>query len=125
MTTKAKQEAPADEPIRDVSAPEGLQWETIAEESATTVIFDKVGDEFVGRYVGVEHIVPEKDEPFDRFTFRAKDGQLYAINQSYKLAEALTEVKPDTWVRIKYVKDIPTKRALNPMKDFVIDVAKK
>jgi len=108
----------------DVSAPEGLQWDTIADESALTVIFDEIGDVFVGRYVGVEHIVPTNDEPFDRFTFRGKDEQLYAVNQSYKLADALENCKPGTWVRITYVKDIPTKRALNPMKDFKVDVAR-
>lgn len=126
MTPKTKaNEAIADESTRDVSAPDGLQWSTIAEESATTVIFDTVGDAFVGRYIGIEHIEPDngKDEPFDRFTFRAKDRELYAVNQSYKLADALKDVDPGTWVRITYVKDISTKRGLNPMKDFVIDVA--
>lgn len=130
MTAKAKQEAAqesynATQNEPDVSAPEGLEWKTIAEEGALTVVFDKIGDQFVGRYVGVEHIEPDngKDEAFDRFTFRAKDKNLYAVNQSYKLADALEDVAPGTWVRITYVKDIPTKRALNPMKDFVVDVA--
>lgn len=125
MTAKAKQD-PANEPIRDVSAPADVEFETIVGESATTVIFDTVGESFTGRYVGEEHIDPDngKDEAFDRFTFRAKDGELYAITKSYKIADALEDVKPDTWVRITYVKDIPTKRGLNPMKDLKVEVAK-
>lgn len=108
-------------------APDEWEFETLVEESPTMVIFDTVGDVFVGQYVGIEHIDPDngKDEPFDRFNFRARDGELYALNSSYQLVDALKKVDPGTWVRVTYIKDIPTKRGLNPMKDFRIDVRKQ
>lgn len=104
----------------------GWEWDTIAEESAITVVFDTIGDEFVGQYAGEEHIDPAngKDEPFDRYTFRDGKGVLFALNQSYKLLEAMKEVQPGQWVRITYVKDIPTGRNLQPMKDFRVQVKK-
>lgn len=111
----------------DVStAPDDWEFETLVEESPTMVIFDTIGDVFIGQYIGIEHIDPAngKDEPFDRFTFRGRDGELYAVNQSYKLQTALEDVDKGTWIRITYTKDIPTSRNLQPMKDFRIDVRK-
>lgn len=111
----------------DVSAPDEWEFETLVDESPTMIIFDTIGDQFVGQYVEKQHIDPDngKDEPFDRFNFRARDGGLYGVNSSYQLVEALEKIEPHTWVRITYVKDIPTKRGLNPMKDFKIDVRTK
>jgi len=120
-----------DEPIRDVSADPTWEWKTVADESPTTVIFDTIGEAFVGQYKGSEHIVTGKidektgkPEEFDRFLFRARDSQPYAINKSYKLDAAMEDVEIDAWVRITYVKDIPTNRNLNPLKDFKVDVRK-
>ena len=115
----------------DVSTtPEGWEWETVVDESPTLVIFDTVGDVFIGQYKGEEHIdqpVNEKgeDQSFDRYIFRGTDGQPYAINKSYKLAEAMSKVDTEDWCRITYVKDIPTNRKLNPLKDFRVDVRRK
>lgn len=115
----------------DVStSPEGWEWDTVAEESATTVIFDEIGDVFIGQYIGEEHIEQEpdkdgKDQSFDRYVFRGRDGSRYAVNKSYKLNEAMETVGTDQWVRITYVADITTKRGLNPMKDFRVDVRRK
>lgn len=111
------------------TAPDEWEFETVVEESPTMVVFDTIGDVFIGQYVGTEHIDPNngKDEPFDRYNFRGRDGELYAVNKSYKLAQAMEDkdIQPETWVRITYIKDIPTDRKLNPMKDFRIDVRTK
>jgi len=124
MTGKAKKEI---EETPDVTTvPEDWEFETIVDESATVVIFDTVGDQFVGQYKGTEHIDPgtEDQEAFDRFLFVGRDSNLYALPMSYKLNTAMEDVKPDQWVRITYVKDIPTGRKLNPMKDFKVEVRK-
>lgn len=110
------------------TAPDDWEWATVAEESAIGVIFEEIGDVFVGQFEGRETITPEKksedDEPFDRFVFRARDGKRYALNVSYKLDEAMKAVETGQWVRITYMADIPTGRKLNPMKDFRVDVRK-
>jgi hypothetical protein len=100
------------------------EWDTVEEASPTLVLFDTVGDVFIGQYKGIETITPEKteDEPFDRFIFTDRNGNRYAINVSFKLEKAMSKVTIDQWTRITYVGDIPTGRKLNPMKDFKVDV---
>lgn len=113
------------------TAPDDWEFETVAEESATTVILEDEGDQFIGQYVGQDKIEFEaidqetkevKTETFERFVFRARDNRLYAMNKSYKLDEAMSKVQPEQWVRITLVKNIETKRGLNPMKDFRVEV---
>jgi hypothetical protein len=123
MPGKVKQS----EETPDVSTvPGDWEFETVAEESATVIIFDTVGDQFVGQYQGIEHIDPgtEDQEAFDRFLFRGRDGKMYAVPQSFKLRNAMEDIDQNKWVRITYVKDIPTGRKLQPMKDFVVEVKK-
>jgi hypothetical protein len=119
------------EPETDVSlvstAPDEWEWETRVEESPTKVIFDEVGDVFVGLYVGPLHIEREpdkegRDQSFTLYTFRGRDQVLYAINESYQIEEAMKSVDAGVWVRITYMKDIDTARGQNPMKDFRVDV---
>lgn len=109
--------------------PEGWEWDTVAEGSAAVVIFEDKGDQFVGQFLGSQHIEREpnakgEDQSFDRFLFRGRDGERYAINKSYALEEAMEDVNDGQWVRITYIKDIPTARNQNPMKDFRVDVRK-
>lgn len=99
-------------------------WETVAEESATVVLFETPGDQFIGTYVGEDHIEPENGEPFDRFVFHDRTGAPVALNKSYKLEEAMKAVEPGDLVRVTYMKDIPTRRGQNPLKDYKVEVAR-
>lgn len=119
---------PAETDVNVSYSPEDWEWETVAEESPTRVVFDTLGDTFVGQYVGDQHIEQEpdedgKDQSFDLFLFRGRDSELYAVNHSYKLIEAMEKVTEGDWVRIVFVKEIPSKRG-NPLKDFRVDVKK-
>lgn len=110
-------------------APADWQWETVHDGTATVVIFDNPGDEFVGQYVGTEHVDQEpnakgEDQSFDRFIFLGRDKERYAINKSYALAEALTKVNVGDWCRILHTKSVKTGRNLNDMKDFKVFVKK-
>ena len=126
QSAEIQEDATVEETPNFLQGYDDVEWETIAEEAAIGVVFDEVGDVFIGAFIGIEHISPEKDgqEPFDRYLFRAKDGKLYAIPQSYKLIEAMDKVQPGQVTRIEYVKDIPTGRKQNPMKDFTVKVAR-
>jgi hypothetical protein len=111
-------------------------WTTIQEESPSVLLFETLGDTFIGRYIGVEEVKPEgldsegkPKEEFSRYTFRAEgngeaipDGTLVAINSSWRMNSAMEKVQPGDLTRIQYVKDIPTGRKLNPLKDFRVDV---
>lgn len=126
----AKSETPEFENGADVTtAPTDWEWETVAEGSATVVIFEKVGDEFIGQYTAEEHIEREpnakgEDQSFDRFILIGRDGERYALNKSYALEEAMRKVQIGQWCRILYFKEIPTARGQNPMKDFKVSVRK-
>lgn len=104
-------------------APDDWEFETVIEESPTHVIFDEVGDVFVGQFVDRVTITPDnKDiEPFDLFRFRGRDGELYAVNTSSKLDKGMDKVKPDSWVRITLIKTIPSRKG-NDFKDFRVEV---
>jgi hypothetical protein len=103
-------------------------WTTVSQEAGTRIVFDTIGDVFVGVYEGTRHIVPEdttKDE-FDQQMFRGAgpddEGVLYCTNGGYSIRAGLAKVEPGTLVRLTYVSDLPAKPGKNPMKDFRIDV---
>ena len=114
----------------DVSySPEGWEWETVEEGAPTKILFDTIGDSFVGQYIDDEHVDREptangEDMSFVLFIFRGRDGDRYAINKSFALEEAMKKVDRGAWCRITYIKDIPTARKQNDMKDFRVDVRK-
>jgi len=104
------------------AAPDDWEFETIIEESPTGVVFDTVGDVFIGRYVDRVTITPDSGkDPFDLFRFRGRDGELYAVNPSGKLDTGMAAVKTDQWVRITLIKLIPSNKG-NDFKDFRVEV---
>lgn len=112
------------------TAPDDWEFNTIVEESPTGVIFDTVGDVFIGQFldrVTIEHDVPvSKEHPegkseFDLFRFRGRDGVLYAVNPSGKLDRGMGAVKSGDWVRITLIKFIPSAKG-NDFKDFRVEV---
>lgn len=101
------------------------EWETIEREAPTQVVFDTIGDEFIGRYIGSQNIeLPDSDgDTFRQDTFEGGDGEIYAINPGFQLREVLDRVQPGNWVRITYKKDVDTGQP-SPMKSFQVDVRK-
>jgi len=105
------------------SAPDDWEFETIIEESPTHVVFDSVGDVFIGQFVDRVTIVPETagKDPFDLFRFRGRDGELYAVNPSGKLDKGMEAVKAGEWVRLTLIRFIPSTKG-NDFKDFRVEV---
>lgn len=109
------------------TAPDDWEFKTVIEESPTGVVFDTVGDVFIGQFVDRITITPDKPEkgeakdPFDLFRFRGRDGELYAINPSGKLDRGMSVVNAGDWVRITLIKLIPSSKG-NDFKDFRVEV---
>src|SRR5690348_1016164 len=97
------------------------EWDDVASETPTRVLFDTIDDELIGTYEGILHVEPQDgSEPFDLLTFRGTDGDLYSCS-GYKLMQAFADIKIGSMCRIIYVKDVPTGKG-NPMKDFKVQV---
>lgn len=126
------EDAPADvveETTPDVStSPEGWEWETVHDESPTIVLFDQVGETFVGQEAGKKYVeMPPgdkgEDESFHIYLFRGRDGELYGMYESYAMTEGMKAVPSGAWVRITFVSEIPVKKG-QPMKNLRFDVRK-
>ena len=105
--------------------PDEWEYETVSTDFPNRVVFDRIGDEFIGLYKGTEKVSPSNpdDKPFRMYNFEGRDGQPYAVSDYTRLRKAMESVRPGKWVRIRYVADIPTSQD-NPMMDFVVDVRK-
>lgn len=105
------------------------EWDTVKEAAPSKMIFDTIGDVFIGQYLGIEHVALElnakgEDPSFDQYIFRGRDGERYSIAQSFDLQKAMNDVEESKWVRLEYVKDVATGTGKNDMKSFKVSVRK-
>ena len=112
------------------TAPDDWEFETVAEAAPTRVLFDQIGDVFIGKYMGREFVKIDepssdgKDQSFYLHLFKGYDGDTYSVNNSYDLDEKMEDVEQGTWVRLTYKRDVKTSRGLNAMKSFQVDKRK-
>lgn len=95
-------------------------WTVVSDESPIKVVFDEIGDVFIGTFEGSQELKSKDDQPFTMWLFR-HEGDLYGIQDSHKLRIGLSQVEKGREVRIEYVKDVEVGRP-QPMKDFRISV---
>ena len=107
--------------------PSDFEWDTAHEEAADQVVFDTIGDEFTGEYLGQEVITftdkKGEEQSFTQLKFRVRDN-LYGINAGYELREAFKNIPANTVTRVQYVKDVRITGQESPMKSFRVDTAK-
>jgi hypothetical protein len=114
---------PRNERDYEMATAKSDEWTTVQDETPSRVIFDTIGDQFIGEYIGSSLIKINDGETFTQYRFRGTDGELYGINESYKIRQAMEDVEPGQVCRITYVKDVDTGQPA-PMKDFRVDVRK-
>lgn len=124
----AKNQPNAEE--RDIMDAEGTlslglndeEWETEQDETPDRLIFDTIGDEYAGLYLGSEVITyddpKEGETTFTQLHFWDEESPK-VINAGYKLLEAFAKVEPGREARIRYVKDVNVGQA-SGMKDFKV-----
>lgn len=107
--------------------PADFDFETSHREAADQIVFDTIGDEFVGEYLGPEEITfTDKDgeeQTFTQLRFQVGDN-LYGINAGYELREAYKNIPAGSITRTVYVKDVKITGQQSPMKSFRVDTAK-
>lgn len=103
------------------------EWETVAEESGSPILFEEIGAQFIGVYIGRQDITPS-DDPEDAFVqlkFRDSDDNVRTINAGYKLLDAFAGIGEGQKVRITRTPDVPMNDPKkNDMKDYRVDVAR-
>lgn len=99
-----------------------VQWDTVAQEAGTRIVFDTIGDSFIGRYNGYRTVETADGENFKVLTWTGTDGEPYETNAGYSLEQAFEDLAPGVITRVTYVKDVPTGQA-SPMKSFRVEVA--
>lgn len=123
MTGKAAQDATAP----NVStAPDEWEFETVVNDAPIVIIFDSIGDQFIGMYKGVQRVEARTAdrEDYERFAFTGLDGERYAVAKSRVLDDLMRKVPMGSWVRITFVGVIPQSKGFNAMKDFTVEVKK-
>jgi hypothetical protein len=97
-------------------------WETVADETPDRIIFDTLGDQFVGTYEGEMLVDLDDGEQGKYLTFRNADGY-FCTSAGYKLDQAFQKISVGSLVRLTYVKNVDTGQP-TPMKDMKVEVAK-
>lgn len=118
-----------------------FQWETVHEEAPDQLIFDIIGDEYIGEYIGHELIYPEgegtPEKWFIQLRWRDHEG-IKVTNAGYELQTTYVEVHTDDNGHVVSTKDIipphtMTRTTLaklvdigqpSKMKSFRVDTAK-
>lgn len=105
------------------SVDESSDWTSALTEAPTMVVFDTLGDEFIGTYLGYELIQftdpKEGEKEFKQYKFVGTDGVIYGINSTYRIDKGMADVPEGKLTRIVYVKDVDVNRP-QPMRDFSI-----
>jgi hypothetical protein len=114
------------------------EWDNVHEEAPDQLVFDTIGDKYIGKYEGHTLIFPEADNTekwFIQLKFRDNEG-LKVTNAGYELREAYVNVEtdddgklatsdkipPGSVTRNELVKLVPVDQA-SPMKSYRVDVA--
>jgi hypothetical protein len=102
-------------------------WAVVSEEAPTMMQFDTLGESWEGWYLGSKMIAnPTPDDPdaeFQQCLFQGTDDEIYGLNPGYDLRNAMEEVPQGSYVRLTYVKDVPTGKP-NPMRSFRVEINK-
>ena len=108
--------------------PTAYEWDIVHEESPDQIVFDTIGDEYVGLYLGAEVIEFESKknknevETFTQHRFRDPGG-ITVINGGYELNAELAKIAPDTMLRIRLMKLVDVGQN-DPMKSYRIWTAR-
>jgi hypothetical protein len=108
------------------------EWEIVREESPDKIVFDEIGDQLIGRFVGREIIEPTAenglDNPFTVLTWREclvnGDKMDYVANNAgFALEQAFANIPFGVITRVTLIKKTDVGQA-SKMNDFRVEVAR-
>jgi hypothetical protein len=101
------------------------QWVNVHQEAGDQLIFENIGDQYIGTFTGSEVITPDETDPNETFTqlnFMDDGGPKY-VNAGYELRQAFKTIERGTVVRITLAKFVRINNQPSPMKSYRVDVA--
>jgi hypothetical protein len=110
-------------------AKQEMTWTTVSDEAAnepeTKIVFDQVGDEFTGKYLGMRMVEPSDpaEQPYRQARFERAEGELFFTNTGHSLRTGLKDVRVGSMVRITYTDNLDTGQA-SPMRIFRVEVGR-
>lgn len=109
--------------------PDDMEWTLVHDEAPDQLKLEEIGEEHTLLYMGQAEITPpptpkqiekgEEPTPFTQLQFRQRTGVPLVHNAGYEMREAFSDVKPLTWVKVKYVKNVDIGQA-SPMKSVKV-----
>jgi hypothetical protein len=122
MPESAQSQA-ADTAAMHDTAPAQDEWQTVSEDEVdeTKIVFDTIGDEFIGIYIG-SRVIEQDDHKFTQYRFRVGD-EIYFTNAGYSLMRGMSNVPKGARVRVVFSSERDTGQE-SPMRIFTVQVAK-
>lgn len=116
--------------MAESKAPE-TTWTTVSTgeaEPETKIVFDSIGDEFVGVYLGMRVVDPQDitEKPYQQARFQgvgSDEGTVYFTNAGFSLRAGLRDVRKGSLVRLTWESELDTGQS-SPMKVFRVEVGK-
>jgi len=103
-----------------------FEFETVHTEAPDQIVFDTIGDTYIGKYLGQEVIEFETKkgttESFTQLKFLDPQGGK-VLNAGYDLLQAFKGIQEQSIVRIQLMKFVDVDQE-SPMKSYRVDVAK-
>jgi hypothetical protein len=105
---------------KEVTQNDGWMRVSSDEVDETKIVFDTLGDEFIGEYIG-QRSLKNDDGEYTQLRFRNDDGELFFTNANYSLKNSFSKIRPGRTVRITFTdeKDVGQR---SPLKIFTVDV---
>jgi hypothetical protein len=91
-------------------------------EPETKIVFDTIGDQFTGEWLGFRHM--DNDSGGYQQARFMLDNEVYFTNANYSLRNGLKDVRIGAKVRVTFTSETDTGQR-NPMRNFTIEVAKQ
>jgi hypothetical protein len=78
-------------------------WTQVSEDEVdeTKIVFDTIGDVFVGRYLGSRNL-SNADGAYMQLRFQGEDGTHYFTNANYSLQKAFANIRVGTTCRVTF-----------------------
>jgi hypothetical protein len=101
---------------------EDAGWHTVSEDEIdeTKIVFETIGDKFVGIFRGTR-VQNTEDGGYTQLRFTNASGKAFFTNANHSMLKGMETVKPGKMVRLVYVsdKDVGQK---SPLRIFRVDV---